>query len=105
MTSQKTKTKGKVTIKNFTLNEFEQMAQDAANENGINDLDKLTVSFSKIIHGETTDNNFFVNYESKSGSFYGLSALPELAISEAIERRNRALGIVRINAQTIKPQQ
>jgi hypothetical protein len=92
----------KTKIKNISLNEFEKMALDAAENAGIKDIATLTVSFQKVKKETETTNNFFVHYEfkEKENDFYGLSALPELAIAEAMEKYKQMIGASRINAQT-----
>jgi len=90
-------------IQNISIDQFEQMAIDAAiaAEMPNIELKHIHTSFSKFSNNEGTRTvSFAVHYFLEESNYYGNAITPELAIQTAIDAFLIATGKTRINAQT-----
>jgi len=99
----KEKSMAKPKIQNISLDQFEQMAIEAAEavQMPSKEAVHLCVSFQKMKNSEGENNtSFAVHYFLKDQNYYGNSITPEMAIQTAIDNYLIKSGRTRINPQT-----
>lgn len=92
-------------IVNITSIQFEQMAIEAAEKNGIKKLDCLSTSFNRYksfdeeYSKDKVQTVFYVAYTIAGEIFVGQSTHPQIAIEEAINNRNQQADKTTVNSQ------
>lgn len=101
MSTVKNNKNNKREIINITMLQFEQMAADAAEKNGMSIIDELHTSINRFKNKdeEITQTLFAVHYRVGNETYYGQSTHPQIAIDQAIAQRRVDAGTLVINAQ------
>ena len=105
MKKTKTPPAPKNTIVNISSAQFEQMAIEAANINGMNEIEHISTSFNRFASIDqnstnVTATNFSAIYTIQGFHYIGNAKHPQLAIELAIDDYKQKNGLTIINPQT-----